>query len=59
METENKDKNYSDLILVDLLHLDLKNFFTRYKTDVCGLVAIILVMFLMILTLALVARIGS
>lgn len=53
------DEEYSDLLLVDLLHPDWKNFFQRYRVDVLGLLAIVGVILLMILAAVLIAGIGA
>ena len=35
---ESSDPKYTDLLLLDLLHPDWKNFFSRYKIDLIGFI---------------------
>ncbi len=50
---------YSDLILVDLLHLDWKNFFKRYRVDFFGFIIFLLLMMLVIVGTYLIKSIGA
>lgn len=50
---------YSDLILVDLLHLDWKNFFKRYRVDFFGFIIFLLLMMLVIVGTYLIKNIGA
>jgi len=34
-----RDEEYSDLLLVDILHPDWRHFFSRYKVDILGFLA--------------------
>ena len=53
------ESKYSDLLLLDLLHPDWKNFYSRYKIDILGFLgAWIFVAFIFGITIIL-ARIGS
>ena len=36
---ESADSKHTDLLLLDLLHPDWKNFFSRYKVDLVGFCA--------------------
>lgn len=54
-----EENRYSDLLLVDLLDLDKKRFWVRYKIDVFGFLGVMIVTLLMIGLLALIAQIGS
>lgn len=48
---KNQNKNnqeYSNLIIVDLLNLDFKHFFSRYKIGIMGFISISLVVALII-----------
>lgn len=65
MSTRQKTKegkeqvDYSGLLLVDILNIDYKNFFTTYKTDIAGFSITIGIIILMILGLIILARIGA
>ena len=50
---------YTGLILVDLLHLDFRNFFSRYKVDLIGFFGSLAFAFLIVLATWLISRIGS
>ncbi len=50
---------YSDLILVDLLHLDWKNFFRRYRVDFFGFIIFLLLMMLVIVGTYFIKNIGA
>ena len=54
-----RDEEYSDLLLLDLLHPDWKNFLGRYRVDVFGLLGVLGVILLMILVAVLIAGIGA
>ena len=54
-----REEEYSDLLLLDLLHPDWKNFFSRYRVDVFGLLGVLGVILLMILAAVLIAGIGA
>ena len=56
---ETGDEEYSDLLLVDLLHPDWKNFFRRYRVDFWGLLGVLGAVLLMILAAILIAGIGA
>lgn len=67
-ETENLKQNvsekkatreYSDLLLVDLLHPDWKNFFKRYRVDVIGFLCVIVIIIGMVFLLKVLASIGA
>jgi hypothetical protein len=52
-------EGYSDLILVDLLHLDWKHFFKRYKIDFFGFALFFALMVLVMVGTYLLKNIGS
>jgi hypothetical protein len=59
-EKKRKSKHeYSDLILVDLLHLDRKHFFKRYRVDFFGFLLFLSLMLLVILGTYLLKGIGG
>jgi hypothetical protein len=53
------EREYSDLILVDLLHLDWKHFFKRYRTDFFGFLVFLILMLLVMLGTYLLKGIGA
>ncbi len=57
--TKKRAVPYSDLILVDLLHLDWKNFFRRYRVDFFGFIIFLLLMMLVIVGTYLIKNIGA
>lgn len=54
-----KNPEYSDLILVDLLHLDWRNLFRRYRTDLVGFTVFLALMLLIIAITYWLKNIGS
>ena len=48
MKKKPERRQYSDLLLVDLLHLDWKNLFSRYRTDILGFLLFLILMMLII-----------
>lgn len=54
-----KEPEYSDLILVDLLHLDWRNLFRRYRTDLIGFLVFLALMLLIIAITYWLKSIGS
>lgn len=59
MKEENRDDRYTGLILVDLLHLDYRHFFSRYKVDLLGFFGSLALAFLIVLATWLIAQIGA
>lgn len=61
MNNDNQEKKpeYSDLILVDLLHLDWRNLFRRYRTDLIGFLVFLALMLLIIAITYWLKSIGS
>jgi len=53
------DRKYTDLILVDLLHLDYRHFFTRYRVDLLGFIAALALALLIVFGTWLISRIGA
>ena len=53
------DKKYSDLLLVDLLHLDWRHLFTRYRTDIVGFLVFSILMVMIVVGTYLLIRVGS
>ena len=47
-EQSEGDRKYSGLIVVDILNLDFKNFYNRYKIGILGFFSISLVVALII-----------
>ncbi|UCD38718.1 MAG: hypothetical protein JSW54_04355 [Fidelibacterota bacterium] len=58
-KTQDSEIEYSDLILVDLLHLDWKHFFRRYKTDFFGFIIFFILMLLVILGTYILKNVGA
>lgn len=56
---EEQDPKYGDFLLVDILHPDWRHFFTRYRTDLVGFVAISAIVALIIVGTKWLAMIGS
>ena len=54
-----KNGKYSDLLLVDLLHLDWKHLFTRYRTDIVGFIIFCILMLMIVVGTTFLIRIGS
>jgi len=52
-------REYSGLLLVDMLHLDWKNFFKRYRVDVVGFLCVIVIIIGMVFLLKVLASIGA
>lgn len=59
IQESEKNKKYSDLILVDLLHLDWKHLFSRYRTDIVGFIIFCILMVMIVVGTTLLIRIGS
>jgi hypothetical protein len=59
LKTSKSKREYSDLILVDLLHLDWKHFFKRYRVDFFGFLLFLSLMMLVILGTYLLKGIGG
>jgi hypothetical protein len=59
LKTRKSKREYSDLILVDLLHLDWKHFFKRYRTDFFGFLVFLILMMLVMLGTYLLKGIGA
>jgi hypothetical protein len=55
----NQNNKYSDLILLDILHLDRKNFFSRYRVDILGFSIFFILMMLIIIGTFFLKNIGS
>ncbi len=58
-EKNNDQQKYSDLILVDLLHLDWRHLFSRYRTDLIGFFVFLALMLLIIVVTYFLKEIGS
>ncbi|UCH10004.1 MAG: hypothetical protein JSU61_12485 [Fidelibacterota bacterium] len=52
-------EKYTDLLLVDLLHLDWKHFFKRYKVDFFGFLVFYILMGLVMVGTYLLKEIGN
>jgi len=50
---------YSDLLLVDLLHLDWKNLFSRYRMDILGFLLFLILMMLIIVATYFLKNLGT
>jgi hypothetical protein len=59
MKNKTKSRQYSDLLLVDLLNLDWKNLFSRYRTDILGFFLFSILMLLIIIGTFFLKNIGS
>jgi|GEM_PF-5991427 len=59
VQESEKNKQYSDLVLVDLLHLDWKHLFSRYRTDIVGFIIFCILMLMIVVGTTLLIRIGS
>ncbi len=58
-ENDSGEQKYSDLILVDLLHLDWRHLFTRYRTDLIGFFVFLALMILIIVVTYFLKEMGS
>jgi len=59
MKQKRKNRQYSDLLLVDLLHLDWKNLFSRYRIDIIGFLLFFILMILIIIGTYFLKNLGS
>jgi len=59
MKVKSQDRQYSDLLLVDLLHLDWKKLFSRYRTDIFGFLLFLILMMLIIIGTYFLKNLGS
>ncbi|MFH1738430.1 MAG: hypothetical protein ABIH23_05435 [bacterium] len=53
------NKQYTGLILVDLLHLDYRHFFSRYKVDLLGFTAALALALFIVFGTWLILQIGA
>jgi len=53
------DPEYGDLLLVDLLHPDWRNFLTRYRTDLAGFAVVSLICLFIVAATRWLAMIGA
>ncbi len=53
------DPEFGDLLLVDLLHPDWRNFFTRYRTDLGGFAVVSLICIFIVVATRWLAMIGA
>jgi hypothetical protein len=56
---ESSSSKFTDLLLLDLLHPDWKNFFSRYKIDLLGFLFAWLFVAFIFGTVIILARIGA
>ena len=59
MNDEQRDTEYTGLVLVDLLHLDWRNLFTRYKVDLLGFFGALALALLIVFVTWFIANIGA
>lgn len=57
--SQEQEPEHGDLLLVDLLRPDFRHFFSRYRTDLVGLAALIAIVVFIIFATKWLAMIGA